>query len=94
MNYRELINNSDMKKIGICIISLFFAILAGACSYHQLFNNVDHQITDAIFQSINTTSEQTKIKIIAIDDDTVDRYGNSQNWSRMHLAEIDRKSVV
>lgn len=91
MNYRELINNSDMKKIGICIISLFFAILAGACSYHQLFNNVDHQITDAIFQSINTTSEQTKIKIIAIDDDTVDRYGNSQNWSRMHLAEIVNK---
>lgn len=88
MSYRELKSKSDMKKIEIWILSLFFAILAGLCSYKQVFNNVDHQITDAIFQSIDSTSDQPKIKIIAIDDDTVDKYGNSQNWSRMHLAEL------
>lgn len=72
----------------MCIGALFFALLTAVLSYSGILEELDQRVSDAIFQIIEEKRHTSSIKIIAIDEETVSKYGAYDSWSRSRTAEI------
>ncbi len=75
-------------KVYAVIGALLFAILAGVSSYYGLFSSLDYMLSDKIFQLLNQNEEDSKVKIIAIDEQTVKQFGKYETWSRSVTANL------
>lgn len=75
--------NNTKHKI---LVSLIAGILTFLVSLSGLFNRIDYVVTDAIYQK--PTVPSSSIKIVAIDEKSMDEYGAYKTWSRKHYADL------
>ena len=75
-------------KIYLFLGTAFFAYLAVTLSYYNVLVNIDQQISDAIFQSIQLQRAKSTIQIIAVDDATIKELGDYEIWSRSRTAQL------
>lgn len=75
-------------KIYVCFGAVFFALLAVSLSYYNVLETIDHQISDMIYQAMNYQTAETEVQIISIDDATVEKLGDYEDWSRSLTAEL------
>lgn len=68
------------EKIYLAVKTLMVAVLAFVLCDSQILYSVDKIFADAIYQTATTTDN--RIKIIAIDEPTMQEYGDMKNWSR------------
>ena len=85
--------SSREKRYYIIIGSLIAAIVAASFTYFKPLNDIDYMISDFFYQSMveksqSSPQENTNIKIISIDEATVNELGNYAYWSRSILAEL------
>lgn len=66
----------------MCIGALFFGLTAGCISYSGILEVADQMFSDMIYQSIATKNSNSQIRIIAVDEKTVGKYGKYEDWSR------------
>lgn len=85
-NIRNLI-----KTRYIIIISIVLGLMAGFLGYNNHVNTLDNMISDAVYQKINRDDKNSDIKIISIDQATIQKLGNYSDWSRSTLADIIKK---
>lgn len=71
-----------LYKAYLCLGTIFFVFLAIFFSYYGILETIDYQISDMIYQAINYQKAETAVKIISIDDTTIEKLGNYQDWSR------------
>ena len=83
------------KRLGkayAVIGALFFATATGLCSYYGVFSSADYMLSDRIFRLINERDEEdTKVRIISIDDVSVKEYGKYKDWSRSRTADLIKR---
>lgn len=77
------------EKITKGIRLLAVAVLAFALCYSQCLYSFDKMLTDRIYQEPSVTS--SVIKIIAIDERTIQAYGDISTWSRDIPAQLVEK---
>ena len=65
---------------------LLFAIFAFCISYTKKPINLEYMAEDKLFQDAGTVPED--IKIIAIDEKTLDKLGPYNSWDRVYFAEL------
>lgn len=70
------------------ISALAFAVAAGVLGYSGCLEKVDQLVSDRVYQMISTAENTSKIKIISIDDKTVEAYGEYENWSRSRTEKL------
>ena len=87
-NIRNLI-----KTRYIIIISIVLGLMAGFLGYNNHVNTLDNMISDAVYQKINRDDKNSDIKIISIDQATIQKLGNYSDWSRSTLADIIKNSI-
>ncbi len=75
-------------KIYLFLGTALFAYLAVTLSYYNVLVNIDQQISDAIFQSIQLQRAKSAIQIIAVDDATIKQFGDYEIWSRSRTAQL------
>ena len=83
-NKLELI--SMAKKIGNILIALIPAILAFFMIMHEPFYSLDSMLCDFMYSQMNGTGDD--IKLITIDEETLNEYGPLNEWSREKSAEL------
>ena len=71
--------------------ALFFALLAAGITYSGVLEETDLRISDSIHQRINRKRSISAIKIIAIDDKTIDYFGEYEDWSGIWMAAFLEK---
>ncbi len=69
----------------------FFALCAACLSYSGLLDNIDLQLSDIVYQMFISDSGDEAIKIISIDEKTIEEYGEYKDWSRSITADLIRK---
>lgn len=74
-----------IRKLERFIFPLF-AILVFLLAYFQPLTSVDNYITDNLYSRMRQTNKD--IILICVDDDTLDEYGNWNNWGRKKTAEL------
>lgn len=67
----------SLRKIGLAIV---VAVLVFVTTYSQILYSVDKMVTDPLYQTVSTTNKN--IKIIAIDEKTIQEYGDITTWNR------------
>lgn len=72
------------KKKNICA-NLLFAVIA-LISFFELFYSADRFVMDKLYQTPSKTN--VNIRIITIDEKTLDAYGPLHTWSRDKMAEL------
>lgn len=77
----------------IIIGSLIAAVVAASFTYFKPLNDIDYMISDFFYQSVversqSSPKEAADIKIISIDETTVNELGNYAYWSRDILAKL------
>jgi len=68
------------------LVSLIAGALTFLLSLSGLFNRIDYLLTDALYQ--RPVVLNNNIKIIAIDEKSMDEYGAYKTWSRNHYADL------
>ena len=71
--------------------ALFFALLAAGITYSGVLEETDLRISDSIHHRINRKRSMSEIKIIAIDDKTIDYFGEYEDWSGIWMAAFLEK---
>lgn len=66
----------------MCIGALVFGLTAGCISYSGVLEVADQMFSDMIYQSIASKRSNSQIRIIAVDEKTVGKYGEYEDWSR------------
>ena len=82
------------RMIGVthmCIGAIVFGLLAGWLSYSGVLETADRMVSDLIYQSIARKQSNARIRIISIDEKTVKKYGEYEDWSREHTAELIKR---
>lgn len=82
------------RMIGVahmCIGAILFGLLAGWLSYSGVLETADRMVSDLIYQSIARKQSNARIRIISIDEKTVKKYGEYEDWSREHTAELIKR---
>lgn len=74
------------EKVILITKTVVIAILAFVICCTQILYSVDKIFADAIYQTATTTNPQ--IKILAIDERTMQEYGDMKNWSRDVWADL------
>ena len=74
-----------MNKKSVLLMLLIFTITAFT-SYFEIFYAPDRYIMDKLYQVPSKTNQN--IRIIAIDEKTLDAYGPLNTWSRKKCAEL------
>ena len=74
------------NKIKDFLFPLIPAIIMGLLVVLEPFASVDYFVCDNAYSNLQGTN--SKIKIIAIDEETLTEYGNFSNWSREKSAEL------
>lgn len=80
---KKIIKNKTIRRL---LFSLLFSIVAFICSYSQVFSSLDLQLTDNIYSQLRNHSKD--IIIVAIDENTLSKYGAFSKWSREKSAEL------
>lgn len=75
-----------MKKIVNYLIALIPAILAFVMIMYEPFFGLDAMLCDLVYSQMNGTGED--IKIIAIDEETLNEYGPLSEWSREKCTKL------
>ena len=75
-----------MNKNNKLIVSLIAGTLTFLLSLTGLFNRIDYTLTDTFYQ--RPVVLNNNIKIIAIDEKSMDEYGAYKTWSRKHYADL------
>lgn len=75
--------NKRLKKI---LLPLIFAIITGLLVFFAPFYEADAYLCDMLYSHM--TGPDFRIKIIAIDEETLDAYGNFAHWSREKSADL------
>lgn len=84
--------SSRTGKIYAIVGALLAGMAAACCSYYGVFGDADYWLSKAIFNRINhEDTNNSRIKIIFIDDVTEEEYGRYQDWSRSRLAKFVEK---
>lgn len=80
-----------MKKFSFKseIVAVAIAIISFVLVFTGWLYNPDKMLSDRIYQTPSVSNKN--IKIIAIDEKTLDRYGTFSNWSRERTAELIEK---
>ncbi len=79
--------SNDKRKILITILlSLIIAILSGIMSYFHFPGRLEYMAQDALYQRPGVIPDN--IKIIAIDEETLDKLGPYSDWDRGYFAEL------
>ena len=74
------------KRLPVLVEIIIVGLLVFLLTVTHLFSSLDYLAKDSIYQiprGINS-----KIKIIGIDEKTLDEYGPIQTWSRSRYAEL------
>ena len=72
----------------IFIGATIFASLAAFFSYFSPLQDLDFMLSDAIYQAISHNINSSLIKIISIDNKTIEKLGNYSEWSREETAKF------
>ena len=75
--------SKGIKKAIICIVC---AVVAFLSAYFNVFGTVDKSVEDVLYHNAETVNP--KIKIIKIDDATMNRYGDIYEWNRDIYANL------
>lgn len=77
------------RRIYLSVASCFFVMLSALFTYFKPLNTLDYLVSDLFYQSLVEKKESdSNIKIIAIDNKTVDKIGNFSSWSRNTTAKL------
>ena len=68
------------EKAGLILKMIVAAILSFILCYSQVLYSFDKTAADKIYQTPSTTDN--RIKIVTIDERTIQAYGNVSEWSR------------
>ena len=77
------------KKLSQLIQALLIALFTASMTGFQLLAPLDNLIKDSLYQPPGNINK--KIKIIAIDEKTLTKYGNFGTWSRQTYADLINK---
>ncbi|MCI9077988.1 MAG: adenylate/guanylate cyclase domain-containing protein [Lachnospiraceae bacterium] len=88
--------NKGLKKltkkergIYLSVASVFFILLALLFTYFKPINTMDYMVSDFFYQSLVEKKERDlNIKIIAIDEKTVNKLGSFKTWERSEAARL------
>lgn len=72
--------NFNKKNSIFWLIGLLLAVVAFVVAYTQMLYSADKLIADPLYQ-MPTTSNRS-IKIVAVDEKTIQKYGDMKNWNR------------
>lgn len=72
----------------VFIGAALFALLAAFFSYFSPLHELDFMVSDSIYQAINRNINNSLIKIISIDDKTIEKLGDYSDWSREETAKF------
>lgn len=76
-------------RIYLLLSSCFFIMLSALFTYFQPLNTLDYLVSDYFYQSLVEKKESdSNIKIIAIDDKTIKKFGSFASWSRSKTAKL------
>ena len=78
--------DSRKRKRNHWIASVFLAIIVFAVCYTQVFYSVDKFLSDPLYYT--SSVPDSRIKIIGIDEETIQRYGDIRTWDRKIWAEL------
>ncbi len=76
----------NIQRIKRLIICLLCGVLAFFSVYNEIFNTLDKTAEDMLYHSAG--SVDTKIKIVKIDDKTMNRLGDFSTWNRGVYAQL------
>lgn len=77
------------RSIYLAVASCFLIMLSALFTYFKPLNTLDYLVSDFFYQSLVEKKESdSNIKIIAIDNKTVDKIGNFSTWSRSATAKL------
>ncbi len=83
----------DGNKVSEIIYDIIFMLLAAALVFiltiTNAFSRLDYMATDVLYQTPRGVS--SKIKIIGVDEDTLEKYGPINTWSRQIYADLIKK---
>lgn len=74
------------KTLKTLLVSLIAGTLTFLLSLSGLFNRIDYALTDALYQRPEVVDN--RIKIIAIDEKSLDEYGPLNTWDRSYYAKL------
>jgi len=72
----------------MCIGAVIFGLIAASLCYSGVFEEADQRISDIIYQAIAKKRNSSRIRIISIDKETVNKYGEYKEWSRDKTAAL------
>lgn len=72
----------------MCIGAVIFGLIAASLCYSGVFEEADQRVSDFIYQAIAKKRSNSKIRIISIDKETVNKYGEYKDWSRDKTAAL------
>lgn len=78
--------NLKNKKLLELIVCVFWGIISFVVIYNQWLYSVDKMVADPLYQSPSPVNKD--IKIIAIDEKTIARYGDLKTWKRDIYARL------
>lgn len=62
--------------------ALAFALITGIISYSGILADADHLLSDALYQAIANKKGNSHIRIISVDEKTIRKYGQFEDWPR------------
>ncbi|EOS21244.1 hypothetical protein C806_04560 [Lachnospiraceae bacterium 3-1] len=71
--------------------ALVFGLITGVLSYSGVLEEADHWVSDGIYHMIARKQSNSYIRIISIDEKTVKKYGEYEEWSREKTAKLIRQ---
>lgn len=75
-------------RIYVFLGAVYLSILAGTLVWTGTLDSVDNIVSDAIYQWISRNRNESMIKIVMIDANTIEKLGEYEDWSRSKTAEF------
>ena len=72
--------DSNKRKRSHWIVSVFLAIIVFAVCYTQVLYSVDKFLSDPLYYTASVPD--SSIKIVASDEETIQKYGDIRTWDR------------
>lgn len=77
------------RMIYLSVASCFFVMLSALFTYFKPLNTLDYLVSDLFYQSLVEKNESdSNIKIISIDEMTIQNLGSFSSWSRSETAKL------
>lgn len=77
------------RYIYLSVASCFFIMLSALFTYFKPLSTLDYLVSDFFYQSLVEKKENaSNIKIISIDDKTIEKLGSFSSWSRSETAKL------